>query len=300
MSFLKGVSRNHKRIKRGLFVMALGCFLSANGFGQLVYLTDTRSISGYAKVNNVSQYNSPPYYTTYYSGDFSGSAMPYSPFADFMGNVNGTATFQGGMTNSGGGQTPITITSTVMASQTSFLHSGELYFNASESSSGSPGTFGQPSSQWSAEGSASLQVSFEVLIPIPFNLMLQGTGDPFASSDDFSLSSSSQGVLFSGDTTSMLQRNQYGTPFDFSGTFTPGNIYTLTLDSQGQLDGGGLAADLTVPEPSMTALAGLAFVIFLLRVRQINRRAVPVRIPRDRVGPPRSNYGAPRGRGSRG
>lgn len=261
--------------------MALGCFLSANGFAQLAYLTDTRSVSGYATVNNVSQYNSPPYYTTSYSGDFSGSAMPSSPFADFAGNINGTATFQGGMTNSGG-QTPMTITSTVMASQTSFLHSQELYFNASEFSFGSPGTFGQPSTQWSAEGSSSLQVSFEVLIPVTFNLMMQGTGDPFSASDDFSLSSSSQGVLFSGDTTSMLQRNQYGTPFDFTGTFTPGNIYTLTMDSQGQLDGGGLTADLTVPEPSMTALAGLAFAIFLLRVRQINLRAVPVRIPRQR------------------
>ncbi len=283
MNSFKGVSRNHTKIKRGLLLTALGCFLSANGFGQLIYLTDARSVSGSAAVNNVSQYNSPPYYTTSYSGDYSGSAAPNSPFADFMGSVNGSANFQGGVMNSGQ-QTPINITSTANASQTSFLHSQELYFSGSESTSGSPGSFGQPSSQWSADGSSSLQVSFEVLIPVKFNLMVQGTGDPFTSSDDFSLSSSSQGVLFSGNTTTMLQRNQYGTSLDFSSTFLPGNTYTFTLDSQGNLDGGGLMADLSVPEPSMTALAGLAFLIFLFRVRKISQESLamePVKVPRD-------------------
>jgi hypothetical protein len=114
---------------------------------------------------------------------------------------------------------------------------------------------------------------------------LQGTGDPLAASDSFSLSSSGQGALFSGNTSSMLQNNQYGTAIDFSGAFTPGNTYTLTLDSQGSLDGGGLTADLIVPEPSIAALAGLAFVIFLLRVRFINQRMVPIKIPSSKKVP---------------
>src|SRR6185437_9808556 len=48
MSLLSWVSKVLKTLNRvrGLLVVALGCLLSANGFGQLVYLTDTRSVSG--------------------------------------------------------------------------------------------------------------------------------------------------------------------------------------------------------------------------------------------------------------
>jgi hypothetical protein len=134
MSLLTGVSRNSKVSK--LLVLALGCFLSVNGFAQLIYLTDTRSVSGSASVTDVSQYNSAPYYTTSYSGDYNGSAAPSSPFADFQGNLNGTAIFQGGLNLPGGHLSPMTISSTAMASQNSFLHSQELYFSAFEGSSG--------------------------------------------------------------------------------------------------------------------------------------------------------------------
>jgi hypothetical protein len=286
MNLLKGLLRNAGLNRVGsVLVVALGCFASTKGSAQLIYLTDTRSVSGSASVANVAQYNSAPYYATSYSGDFSGSAAPSPLFSgEFQGNINGSAIFQGGL-NLPGGQSPMTISSTVMASQDSFLHSGELYFSSFESSFGSPGILGQPSSMWSAGGSSSLQVSFQVLNPVAFNFLLQGTGDPFASSDVFSLSSSGQGVLFGGNTGSMLKHYQYGTQLDYSGTFTPGNTYTLNLQSQGSLDGGGLIADLTVPdavsvvpEPSITALAGLAFVIFLLRANRINQQTVPVKV----------------------
>lgn len=273
---------NNRSRFRGLLVVALSCFVSAKGFAQLIYLTDTRSVSGSASVTDVSQYNSGPYYTTSYSGDYSGSAAPSSQFGDFQGNANGGAIFQGGLNLPGGNQSAMTISSSVAASQNSFLHLDELYFSAFESSSGSPGSLGQPSTQWSAQGSSSLQVTFQVLSPIDFNFLLQGTGDPSASSDDFSLSSSGQGVLFSGNSESMLQKNEYGTAIDYSGTFMPGNTYTMTLDSQGGLDGGGLIADMVVPEPSMTALAGLALVIFLLKVR-MNQRMATVKIPRSKT-----------------
>ena len=278
-----------------VLVVASGFFASANGSAQLIYLTDARSVSGSASVNNVAQYNTAPYYTTSYSGDFSGSATS-SQFTDFQGNLNGSAVFQGGL-NLRGGPSPMTISSTVTATQNSFLHPGELYFSSFESGFGSPGSLGQPSSMWTAGGSSSLQVSFQVLNPVAFNFLLQGTGDPFASSDVFSLSSSGQGVLFGGNTGSMLKHYQYGTQLDYSGTFTPGNTYTLNLQSQGSLDGGGLIADLTVPdavsvvpEPSIAALAGLAFVIFLLRVHRIGQRTmapVPIKVRNHRGNFPR-------------
>jgi hypothetical protein len=298
MNLFKGLLRNGSLNRvQSVLVVGLGCFASTKGSAQLIYLTDVRSVSGSASVNNVSQYNSAPYYTTSYSGNFSGSASPSSLFSgDFQGNISGSAIFQGGL-NLAGGQSPMTISSTVMASQNSFLHPGELYFSSFESSFGSPNSFGQPSSKWFAEGSSSLQVSFQVLNPVAFNFLLQGTGDPFASSDAFSLGSSGQGVLFGGDTASMLQHNQYGTQLDYSGTFTPGNTYTLNLQSQGSLDGGGLIGDLTVadpltfvPEPSITAFAGLAFVIFLLRLHRIGQptmTAVPVKVRNHRGNSPR-------------
>jgi hypothetical protein len=289
MSMLKGIWRNLRNTGRvqGLLVMALGCFVSVDGFGQLIYLTDARSVSGSAAVNNVSQYSSPPYYTTSYTGDFSGSAMPSSLFADFNGNANGTATFQGGIM---GGQA-LTIGSTVNSSQNSFLHSQELYFSSSEGSTGTPFPgYGQPSSQWHGQGESSLQVTFQVASPITYSLSLWNTGDPMATLDIFSLTSSGEGTLASENTGTMPSyEQQWNTPIEYSGTFTPGNTYTLTLDSKGSLDGGGLTLDLVVPEPSMTALAGFAFVIFLLRVRRAKERMVPVRIPTERGRPRRGS-----------
>src|SRR5579862_8983577 len=155
MRLFKGLNAKILNRAQAVVVVGLGCLVPANGFAQLIYLTDTRSVSGSATVNNVSQYNSAPYYTTSYSGDYSGSAAPSSQFADFLGNANGSAIFEGGLNLPGGKQSPMTISSTAMASQNSFLHSQELYFSSFESSSGSPGTFGQPSSQWHAEGSSS-------------------------------------------------------------------------------------------------------------------------------------------------
>lgn len=256
---------------QSLVVVAVSCCVCVNGFGQLIYLTDSRSVSGSASVTDVSQYNSAPYYTTSYTGDYSGSASPSSTFADFNGNANGTATFQGGIS----GVEPMTISTAVTSTQDSFLHPQELYFSSSASVSGSPWPiYGSPTSQWWGQANSSLQVTFMVSAPVAFNLIVEGTGDPLAAGGTYNLSSSAQGALVNGNTDTLSYYGEYGVPVKYSGTFDPGNIYTLSLTSGGGLDGGGFLADLTVPEPSMTSLAGLAFLIFLLRAQRIGRRAV--------------------------
>lgn len=265
------------RRARSLAVMAFCCCICVNGFAQLVYLTDSRSVSGSASIET----NGPPYYVISYSG-YSGSAAPSAPFADFQGSASGTATLVSGIlfTNPNTGQLlpPTTNTATVNAFQNSFLHSGELYFNSTEHGSAS-----ETANGWIAQGSSSLQVTFSVSAPVAYNLGVLGLGDPSASYDSYNLSSANQGMLVNGNTGTMEQAEDYGNRLNYSGTFSPGDVYTLTLGSGGGDgggpgyfntfgDGGGLLVDLTVPEPSTTALAGLAFLILIVRARRIGQR----------------------------
>jgi hypothetical protein len=266
-----GRLKRHRRV-RSLVVMAFYCCVSINGFAQLIYLTDTRSVSGSASFGT-NQYGTPPFYIASYSG-YSGSASPSGPFADFQGSVIGSAILATGITNPNTGQVlpPITNTATIGANQSSFLHSQELYYQSGE--------FASPSSAngWVATGDSSLQVTFSVAAPVAYNLSVLGLGDPLGSSDSYNLSSANLGALMNGNTGTMLQANDYGIRLNYSGTFNPGDVYTLTLDSHGGAigpaqfgDGGGLQVDLVVPEPSMTALEGLAFLIFLLRPRRMRK-----------------------------
>lgn len=267
-----GRLKHHKRLQ-SLAVVAFCCCVCANGFAQLIYLTDSRSISGTATSSGTV---APPAFFTISYTPFSGSAAPSTPFADFQGNASGTAIYVGGFSNPTTGQlSQFTNTATISAGQNSFLHSQELYFGSSEFGSGSS-TYG-----WSAQATSSLQVTFSVSAPLAYSLAVQGSGDPLATYDSYNLSSANLGVLVNGNTQTMLQANDYGERLNYSGIFNPGDIYTLTLGSQGGAigpapygDGGGFLADLTVvPEPSITALAGLAFLIFLLRTHRIRRRA---------------------------
>jgi hypothetical protein len=243
-------------------VVAICCCVSLNGFSQLVYLTDTRSVSGFANFQNPVAF--PPLYVTSYT-PFSGSATPSAPFADFQGSASGMATLVEVISNSTTGQlTPYsTETARVDATQTSFLHSQELYYTSRELGGSPSGNTG-----FDAQGNSSLQVTFQVSSPVAYNLTVNNTGDAIATGNNFTLSSSSQGTLATEPTPSYLE--VWNQPVYYSGTFTPGDTYTLTITSGGgnagayyNFDGGGFDFDLVVPEPSMTALAGLAFLIFV-------------------------------------
>ncbi len=254
-----------------MLAVVFGCFSSVSSFAQFNFISDSRSVSGSASVNNVSQFGSAPYYTTSYTGDYSGSAAPALPFADFQGNANGSAVFQGGISFPSGPQ-PFSINSTTTASQNSFLHSQEIFYSSVESAAGFSDN-GSLSGRWMGQGSSLLSVTFQVAAPTPFSFVVAGTGDSASTSDSYSLTSSGEGTLLSGNTFTMVHvDHNYGGFIDYSGIFNPGNTYTLILDSVGNSDGGGLQADLTtVPEPSLAALAGLAFAIFRLRGRRTTK-----------------------------
>jgi hypothetical protein len=251
-----------------LLVLALSFLSVANGFAQLIYLSDSRSVSGYANVNWPSD---PIYYTTSFTGNFSGSASPSAPFADFATNLSGSATLIGGFFSAnpagGGMDIPITVNSSVSVSQNSFLHPQELNYSSFEGNSGTLASSGAnvQGKYWYGGGGSSLQVSFEVLSPVPYTLWVSGTGDPVSVADSYTLSSAAQGVLVSSTSTNLL--NYWGPRIYYSGVFNPSDIYTLTLTSNGENDGGGLMADLTVPEPSTAGLAGLALLVFCFGTR---------------------------------
>lgn len=269
-----GRLKYHGRIQSLLVVMAFCCCICSNGFAQLVYLTDSRSVSGSASVptNGLPAFD----YVTSYS-PFSGSATPSAPFADFNGGVGGVATLIGAYSNPITGQlSPFTNSPGINAHQNSFLHSQELYFNSSVNDY----NFTTGSGFWQATGSSSLQVSFSVSSPTEFLLSVGGLGDPTGTADSYNLSSADLGVLVNGNTGTMFGQYGNGILINYSGIFNPGDIYTLTLQTS-RSDGGlapdnfpeigGLLVDLTVPEPSMTALAGLAFLIFLLRAHRCGK-----------------------------
>ena len=257
------------------FMVACSLLVAATGYAQLNYLSDSRSVSGFARINTAA-YSSPPDYVISYSGDYSGSATPSSPFADFSDGPNGVATLVYGMSlpyPPG----PNTVTASVGASQNSFLHPQELSYLSHEGGWGTPSQNGTMPSGASSQATSVLQVSFSVSAPVAYSLMCEGTGDPLACSDNWNLNGVNQGVLASGPTPFQVNF-EWGVPIYYSGTFIPGDIYTLSLSSAGSLDGGGLRVDLTpVPEPSSTVLLGLGLLLAL--VWRFRSRVGPRRTP---------------------
>lgn len=240
-------------------MVACSFLAAATGYAQLNYLSDSRSVSGFARIDT-SSYSFPPDYLISYSGDYSGSSTPSAPFADFSGGVNGTATLVYGWVPPYPAG-PYTVTASVGSGQTSFLHSQELYYGSNEQGWGTPAQYpNMPSGAW-AEATSSLQVSFSVSAPLAYSLTCTMLGDPVSCADSWSLNSATEGVLATGP-DSLQRMNEWGVPIDYAGTFNPGDIYTLSLSSAGSLDGGGLRVDLlVVPEPSSLSLVGFGLLL---------------------------------------
>jgi hypothetical protein len=247
-----------------LLLTAMSCFAVATGYAQLNYLSDSRSVYAYATVDTNGFTYAP---TISYSGDFSGSATPSTQFADFGINYSGTATaVLSGLTgNTGQSIPPETITATGFASQTSFLHPLELYYNSWEATWGTPPYSGLlPPGTW-AYGTSSLQVSFNVSSPVAYSLTYEGLLDPLGGGFSLTLSSALQGVLINTNSGQLMNYGEYGVPINYSGTFEPGDIYTMNIYSEGELDDNGVMVDIVVvPEPSSMVLGGLALGVSLV------------------------------------
>lgn len=264
---LQAAIKDIRHIKYPL-AAALCCLAAVNGYAQLNYLSDSRSLSGFATVGS----QAPPYYVISSSGNYSASVAPSAPFADLSGSVNGGATLVEGLT--GVNNYMNTYSASVYAGQTSFLHPLELSYRSFEFAGGTQ--------EGNGEGSSSLQVSFSVSSPVAYDFTCEATGDPLACWDIWNLSSAIQGVLAAETTGSLLQEARYGLPIDYSGTFNPGAVYTLTLSSEGGKpgsgsppfeDGGGLFADLTIasgsvsqPVPDSVATVALLGTVLCLLV----------------------------------
>ncbi|HVM48083.1 MAG TPA: hypothetical protein VMU04_08650 [Candidatus Acidoferrum sp.] len=262
------VSRSRGAIGRRVFLClaAGGLGLAAsNGLAQLNYLSDTRTVSAAVRFNPLNWDYGNPSNIVSYSGDYSASANPTAPFADFGTTLNGTATL---VTSVYGYQS--TLSASVSAGQTSFLRPQELSYSSSVAESGSAMPDGYTESSF-------LQVSFSVSAPLAYSLTCQRGPDPAFSNETWSLASANQGQLLSSPTSPGPPG--WDGPFDYSGTFLPGDVYTLTLNETGgavmpnSFDAGGLSVDLVAaPEPSTLALEALGLALLLGRGGRLTRR----------------------------
>jgi len=281
-------------LKRALLVIGMiGGFQASIAQAQLDFLSANRTVTGQAGVY------SPGDPITSYTGPYSYTATPGSPFANFSGNASGEADMVYSVTP----QVSATQSGYVNAYQNSFLNSDEIYFDSVEAGFGSGGNLGY------GNGSSSMAVSFSVLSPAIFDITLDGLGDPLGSASDFILSSLNQGVLDTANTSSLLGEGKFGVDVSYSGNLIPGNVYTLTVTSSGGgfgqfADGGGLYLDMdvttpdavvsAVPEPSVMACwTGLFVILYLVvdfaRKRKIANafRVQPAKSENRKVLPPR-------------
>lgn len=275
----------------------MACLPFPRAWGQFNYLSDSdvRYVSGHAFVDTNSFY--PPYHTIdSYSGNYSGEAAPSAELADFSANLTGTATVF-----FGGGNPSSSISSSLSVAQSSFLHPEELSYSSSLTCSWGS-LISQPPPGVFSQGLSILKVSFTVPEPVQFNLMAKGYGDPLSISDLVNLSGSISGSLFDSVYVSNGV-SVFGLPINYSGTFYPDQIYTLSLSSDGSRDSspglvGGLDFDLVastnvsaVPEPSVLTMTGLiAVVMIFLKISSLRRK---------QVSPAKSNQACRRDESSR-
>ncbi|MGA2869497.1 MAG: hypothetical protein ABSF34_10090 [Verrucomicrobiota bacterium] len=251
-----------------LAILAMGmisCLPVSPAQAQMQLLSDNRNLSAGADVSN------PGDPVISYTGDYSATATPTAPFANFSSSLSGQAT----MVWSATPQITETQSGYANADQDSSIAANQIFYTSVESGYGT-GNLGQ------GQGSSSMTVSFCVISSAVFNITIDGLGDPLGSSSDFILSSVDQGILDTATTDSLVQEGMYGVNVYYSGTLNPGDVYTLMVTSNGggtgqNGNGGGFSLDLnvtSVPEPSLMAcgtesLAALVVLVGFARRENI-------------------------------
>jgi hypothetical protein len=132
-----------------------------------------------------------------------------------------------------------------------------------------PATF----SAWS-----SLAVSFSVSSPVTYEATVNGNDDDWTTFGFGSLSSAKQGTLFgfNGEVGGPMGEGLF-----YTGLLLPGDVYTLSITEEAGWDrdpedlaSSYLDVTFEVPEPSVTGLAGIAGISFLLlRFRSQSNRS---------------------------
>jgi hypothetical protein len=227
---------------------------------QIIYVSDNRSTGASVGIDtNAASLSLGGLATVTYSGDYTASGSPSSPYADFNSALNGTiyvSTAYHGVSNS--------YSANVYAQQVSSLGSQAITYSSTVQQSWNLASTA-PFTKCSE--SSFLQVSFMVGTATPYELTLTRGFDTFFGPGTWTLSSANLGTLV--DTPSGPVNSGQ---FSYSGIFTPGDVYTLTLrqgagladTSQGEID--TFQATLVVPEPKSSILFGMgALCLFFLR-----------------------------------
>jgi len=240
---------------------------------QIIYVSDNRSVSVAVGLDtNNAFFSLGGLASVSYSGDASGSVSPYTPYADFNSGINGNVNISSaynGATNS--------YFATANANQASTLGSQGIIYSSSVSQNND---IPQVNVYTHCSESSFFQVSFMVATATPYDLVLSRGNDTSFGPGTWTLTSANLGTLV-GPPSDLSSTG----PFSFSGTFTPGDVYTLTLQqtggvpqSSGELE--TFQATLSVPEPkSILLLAMGMFCLFAARHRRKSTqqfRLVPV------------------------
>lgn len=264
----------------GLAVTTLISPVAPSAHAQIIYVSDNRSVSAAVGIDtNANSISLGGLATVTYSGNYSGSASPSSPYADFNSSLAGTANVSSaynGVSNYFSFNVTASQNSSLGAQGISYLsgvHEGDNYPNQNA-----------PYSQISE--TSSFQVSFMVATTTPYDLTLTRGIDPSFSQETWSLTSANFGSLVSGPPPVFPGGPTAEGTFNYSGMFNPGDVYTLTMYEHAAFHGGApsvtgeegdLQALLEVPEPESSFLLGMG-ALCLIAARHRRKSEEQVRL----------------------